>query len=97
VPLWLNSAVSAIKIAGRAGVAILPKVYTHCIGGQADAANRRITDALLAQDAGPGVEQTATASRHLEPRSDCPAVQWPRSARQRLVSVHHRYSAGVSH
>jgi len=35
------------------GVAVLPKIYAHCIDGQADAANRRITDALGAQDTRP--------------------------------------------
>ena len=28
------------------GVAVLLKIYVHCIDGQADAANKRITDAL---------------------------------------------------
>ena len=28
------------------GVVVLLKIYVHCIDGQADAANRRITDAL---------------------------------------------------
>jgi hypothetical protein len=32
----------------------LLKIYAHCIDGQADAANRRITDALGAKDAEPG-------------------------------------------
>ena len=29
------------------------KIYAHCIDGQADAANKRITDALGAQDTQP--------------------------------------------
>jgi len=29
------------------------KIYAHCIDGQADVANRRITDALGARDAEP--------------------------------------------
>ncbi len=32
-------------------VAVLLKVYAHCIDGRADAANKRINDALGAQDA----------------------------------------------
>ena len=46
--LWLNSGVPATEVARRAGhgVAVLLKIYAHCIDGQADAANQRITDAL---------------------------------------------------
>ena len=53
--LWLNSGVPATEVARRAGhgVAVLLKIYAHCIDGQADAANQRITDALTAQDADP--------------------------------------------
>ena len=52
--LWLNSGVPATEVARRAGhsVAILLKIYAHCIDGQADAANQRITDALGIQDDG---------------------------------------------
>jgi len=32
------------------GAAVLLKIYAHCIDGQADAANERITDALGTQD-----------------------------------------------
>jgi hypothetical protein len=48
VSLWLNSGVPATEVARRAGhgVAVLLKIYAHCICGRADAANRRITDAL---------------------------------------------------
>jgi hypothetical protein len=35
------------------GVAVLLKIYAHCIDGQADAANQRITDALGAKDTEP--------------------------------------------
>jgi hypothetical protein len=51
VSLWLNSGVPATEVARRAGrgVAILLKIYGHCIDGQADAANKRITDALGTQ------------------------------------------------
>jgi hypothetical protein len=47
--------VPATEVARRAGhgVAVLLKIYAHCIDGQADAANRRITDALGTQDAEP--------------------------------------------
>ena len=69
VSLWLNSGVPATEVARRAGhgVAVLLKIYAHCIDGQADAANQRITDALGTQDAGqdPG-DETKTASRHPE-------------------------------
>jgi hypothetical protein len=46
--LWLNSGLSATEVARRAGhgVAVLLKIYAHCIDGRADAANNRITDAL---------------------------------------------------
>jgi hypothetical protein len=39
--------VPATEVARRAGhgVAVLLKIYAHCIDGQADAANQRITDA----------------------------------------------------
>ena len=48
VSLWLNSGVPATEVARRAGhgVAVLLKVYAHCIDGQANAANTRISDAL---------------------------------------------------
>jgi len=53
VSLWLNSGVPATEVARRAGhgVAVLLKIYAHCIDGQADAANQRITDALGAAEA----------------------------------------------
>jgi integrase len=58
VSLWLNSGVPATEVARRAGhgVAVLLKVYAHCIDGQADAANKRITDALGTPGAQPGDE-----------------------------------------
>jgi integrase len=48
VSLWLNSGVPATEVARRAGhgVAVLLKIYAHCIDGQADAANKRIADSL---------------------------------------------------
>jgi hypothetical protein len=49
---------AAARRAGH-GVAILLKIYAHCIDGQADAANRRITDALGAQDSEPGPDDEA--------------------------------------
>ena len=52
------------------GVAVLPKIYAYCIDGPADAANKRITDALGVQDTGPesdsGDEGMTTASRNLK-------------------------------
>jgi integrase len=55
VSLWLNSGVPATEVARRAGhgVAVLLKIYAHCIDGQATAANQRITDALGIRDAEP--------------------------------------------
>jgi len=35
------------------GVAVLLKIYAHCIDGQADAVNQRITDALGTKDTEP--------------------------------------------
>ena len=48
VSLWLNSGVPATEVARRAGhsVAVLLKVYAHCIDGQAGTVNKRIADAL---------------------------------------------------
>jgi hypothetical protein len=63
VSLWLNSGVPATEVARRAGhgVAVLLKIYAHCIDGQADAANQRITRALGTtepdSEPGPGGEQ----------------------------------------
>jgi hypothetical protein len=50
--------VPATEVARRAGhaVAVLLKVHPHCTGGQADAANQRITDALGTQAARPDSE-----------------------------------------
>jgi integrase len=55
VSLRLNSGVPATEVARRAGhgVAVLLKIYAHCIDGQADDANQRITDALGTKDAEP--------------------------------------------
>jgi hypothetical protein len=52
----------------RHGVAVLLKIYAHCIDGQADAANQRITDALGTKDTQPepGARKTATVKWHLE-------------------------------
>jgi hypothetical protein len=38
------------------GVAVLLKIYAHCIDGQADAGNKRITEAFGTQAAGPESE-----------------------------------------
>jgi hypothetical protein len=70
VSLGLNSGVPATEVARRAGhdVAVLLKTYAHCIDGQADAANRRIADALGTQtpEPGPDAGKTATAIRQPE-------------------------------
>jgi acyl-coenzyme A synthetase/AMP-(fatty) acid ligase len=47
MPAWTGR---AARRAGH-GVAVLLKIYAHCIDGQADAASMRITDALGTQDA----------------------------------------------
>jgi hypothetical protein len=46
--------VPATEVARRAGhgVAVLLKIYAHCIDGQASAANQRITQALTSPDTG---------------------------------------------
>ena len=56
VSLWLNAGVPATEVARRAGhsVAVLLKVYAHCIDGQADTVNKRIADALGSDDDNPG-------------------------------------------
>ena len=48
VSLALNAGVPPTEVARRAGhsVVVLLKIYAHCIDGQADAANKRIADAL---------------------------------------------------
>jgi integrase len=71
VSLWLNSGVPATEVARRAGhgVAVLLKIYAHCIDGQADAANQRITDALGATepDHGPGGEEDDDSEQASKP------------------------------
>jgi Phage integrase family len=70
VSLWLNSGVPATEVARRAGhgVAVLLKIYAHCIDGQADAANLRITDALSTPepDQDPGGEGDADSRSEAE-------------------------------
>jgi hypothetical protein len=46
---------AATEVARRAGhgVAVLLKIHAHCVDGQADAANKRITDAHGVQDSQP--------------------------------------------
>jgi hypothetical protein len=46
----------ATEVARRTGhgVAVLLKIYAHCLDGQADGANQRITSALGAKDTEPG-------------------------------------------
>ena len=64
VSLWLNSGVPATEVARRTGhgVAVLLKIYAHCIDGQADAANKRITDALGSDDTSDDQGQDGQAS-----------------------------------
>jgi hypothetical protein len=49
VSLWLNSEVPATEAARRAGhgVAVPLNIYAHCIDGQDDDANRRITRGIF--------------------------------------------------
>ena len=67
VSLWLSSGVPATEVARRAGhgVAVLLKIYAHCIDGQADAANQRITDALGTKDTQPepGAEEDGDSKK----------------------------------
>ena len=54
----------ATEVARRAGhsVAVLLKIYAHCIDGQDDAANKRITDALGSDGTDDDAGQNAPAS-----------------------------------
>jgi hypothetical protein len=67
---WVNTGVPATEVARRAGhgVAVLLKICAHCIDGQADAANKRMTDALSAprQSRTPATKVLPTASRQPE-------------------------------
>jgi hypothetical protein len=53
----------AIEVARRVGngVGVLLKIYAHCVDGQADAASKRMTDALgtAEPESGPGDEGDA--------------------------------------
>ena len=50
--LALNAGVPATEVARRAGhsVVVLLKIYAHCTDGEADAANKRIADALGSEE-----------------------------------------------
>jgi integrase len=54
VSLWLDAGVPATEVSRRAGhsVAVLLKIYAHCIDGQASAANTRIDASLADTDDG---------------------------------------------
>jgi len=54
VSLWLNSGVPVAEVARRAGhgVAVLLKIYAHCLDGQAEAANAAITASLASKHEG---------------------------------------------
>ena len=75
------------------GVAVLLKIYAHCIDGQADAADKRNNDALGHAEPGPMTRETATASKHpetLEQRqageaNGLGACQWPVLTHRPLV------------
>jgi hypothetical protein len=58
--------VPATEVARRAGhsVVVLLKMYDHCIDGQADAANKRIADALGGGENGQ-MSKADTRSRRL--------------------------------
>jgi hypothetical protein len=70
VSLWLNSGVPATEVARRAGhgVAVLLKIYAHCIDGQATAANQRIAEASAPRTPRktPVTMAATTSSRHPE-------------------------------
>ena len=77
VSLALNAGVPATEVARRAGhsVVVLLKIYAHCIDGQADAANKRIADALGSGGENPdpgsqGEDGQASGQPELEP-VDC--------------------------
>lgn len=53
------------------GVAVVLKIYTHCIDGQADAANQRIADALGAQDTRRESEAGDEGGDDVEQASNC--------------------------
>jgi hypothetical protein len=55
VSLWLNPGCARPRspAAPGTGFGVLLKIYAYCTDGQADAANRRMLDALGAQDAEP--------------------------------------------
>jgi hypothetical protein len=54
-PFGVGPTATTNSLAGRPrSSAVLLKIYAHCIDGQADAANQRITYALGTQDAGEG-------------------------------------------
>ena len=48
---WRSQGADSIRRSPGHRIAVLLKIYAHCIDGQADAANKRITDAFGAQDA----------------------------------------------
>ena len=82
VSLALNAGVPATEVARRAGhsVAVLLKIYAHCIDGQADAANKRITDALGSDDTSddqgqddPAILTACTRARSLPAPRQLPA------------------------
>jgi hypothetical protein len=67
---WQSQVADSIRRGSGHGVAVLLKIYVHCIDGQADAANKRITDALASRtpdpSLNPATRETTTSSRHPE-------------------------------
>ena len=70
VSLWLNAGVPATEVARRAGhsVAVLLKVYAHCIDGQADTVNKRIAGRPRRRPTSKSLTGQARARNMLAPR-----------------------------
>jgi len=61
---WQPQVADSVRRGPRHGVAVLLKIYAHCIDGQADAANKRIIDALGVQaESEPGEEGDENIAR----------------------------------
>ena len=85
--------VPATEVARRArhGVAVLLKIYAHCIDGQADAANTRINEALGTRIPSPtpltrAMRATARMSRHHEAAGQRQESGWAVSVTAPTVS-----------
>ena len=84
VSLWLNSGVPAAEVARRAGhgVAVLLKVYAHCINGQADTLNERVSGALGGDGEPPDIPRRPARKPALVHRRNRPMCAEPGPARQ---------------